>query len=902
MLYLRTVVANGRTLALDTNLFRYVWRHSRREQVIILLLIAASLPFYFASLDIPRLIVNDALQGHAYRDGQTTATLFHWTISLPEFLGGYQFQVSPGIELDQISFLLALSFTFLALVLINGAFKFVINTRKGILGERVLRRMRFELFDILLRFRPEDIRSVKPSEAASMIKDEVEPVGAFVGDAFIQPAFLGTQALTALAFILLQSFWLGMIALAIVLVQAFVIPYLRREQIRLGRERQIASRHLAGRIGEVIETAPAVHIHGTADYDRSEIGSRLGYLFDIRVALFKRKFAVKYLNNLLAQVTPFFFYAVGGYLALKGNLDIGQLVAVIAAYRDLPPPIKELIDWDQQRLDVNVKYQQIVSQFTAERLLPLRDGFEPEQLKGPIAADSLRVVDRRGAPLLESLTVTIDRPAHVALVGSAGSGRDIFAKVLGRQITDYQGSVRIGSHELADLSDNTAGRLFAYAGPEPHLFTGTIRENVTYSLRRILPPVANEGLSPAEQRKREEARLSGNPLALPDADWYDYGAAGVSSAEELDNAVIDALAISGMRDDVYALGLNGKLGAMPADNIAEQLIEARHAVHDKLSAEQLKHLVDPFDLTRYNVNATIGENLLFGVPVGNGLSGTNLAADPYLRSILEAEALVEPLTELGLRIAEVTAEIFMDLPPGHPLFERYSFIRSAEMEQIQRLIDIARQRGGKTRLPSDGRTRLIALALGYIEPRHRLNLLNETFNTRILRARVSFRRYLPADYANRIEFYDPDKIMRSAPIRDNILFGRISFAAANAEQRVWQIVRKTLAGLGIEPLIYRLGLDADVGPGGRLLYGPQRAAINLARCLIKRPEILIVDGALSAFGPGEERVILKRLREVMKDRTLVATLSDPASKDFNVILQFEGPRLKSDPEPAAAVA
>ena len=904
MLHLRTVVANGRTLALDTNLFRYVWRHSRREQILILLLIAASLPFYFASLDIPRLIVNDALQGRAFRDGQTTATLFNWTISLPEFLGGFQFQISPGIEFDQISFLMALSFTFLALVLINGAFKFVINTRKGVLGERVLRRMRFELFDILLRFRPEDIRSVKPSEAASMIKDEVEPIGGFVGDAFIQPAFLGTQALTALVFILLQSFWLGMIAAAIVLVQAFVIPYLRREQIRLGRERQIASRHLAGRIGEVIETAPAVHIHGTADYDRSEIGSRLGHLFNIRVALFKRKFAVKYLNNLLAQVTPFFFYAIGGYLALKGNLDIGQLVAVIAAYRDLPPPIKELIDWDQQRLDVNVKYQQIVSQFTAERLLPEKDGSEPEQLQGPISVDSLRVVDRRGAPLLESLTVTIDRPAHVALVGSAGSARDIFAKVLGRQITDYQGTVRIGGVELAELTDATAGKLFAYAGPEPYLFAGTIRENITYSLRRVLPRDKDEsGLSLAERRARHEAELSGNPLALPDADWYDYAAAGVTSAEELDNAVVDALSVSGMRDDIYALGLNGKLGAIPPDEVTEQLIEARRGVHDKLSAEQLKHLVDPFDPGRYNVNATIGENLLFGVPVGNGLSGTELAADPYLRSILEAEALVEPLTELGLRIAEVTAEIFMDLPPGHPLYERYSFIRSVEMEQIQRLIDIARQRGGKTRLPAGGRTRLIALALGYIEPRHRLNLLNETFNARILRARVSFRRYLPADYANRIEFYDPDKIMRSAPIRDNILFGRISFAAANAEQRVWQIVRDTLAGLGIEPLIYRLGLDADVGPGGRLLSGPQRAAINLARCLIKRPEIMVVDGALSAFGPGEERNILKRLGDVLKDRTLIATLSDPSeAKAFNVTLQFEGPRLKSDPEPAAAVA
>ncbi len=209
---------------LDPNLFRFIWHHSRREQIGILLLILASLPFYFASLDVPRIIVSEALQGGAFPEGSLTARVFDWTVTLPEFLGGGKIVLSEGVELDQISYLLALSFIFLTLVLINGAFKYVISIRKGVLGEQILRRMRYQLFATLLRFRPEDIRSVKPSEAASMIKDEVDPIGGFVGDAFIQPVFLGSQALTALFFIMIQSSWLGLIALAVVMVQAVVIP------------------------------------------------------------------------------------------------------------------------------------------------------------------------------------------------------------------------------------------------------------------------------------------------------------------------------------------------------------------------------------------------------------------------------------------------------------------------------------------------------------------------------------------------------------------------------------------------------------------------------------------------------------------------------------------------------
>lgn len=341
---------------------------------------------------------------------------------------------------------------------------------------------------------------------------------------------------------------------------------------------------------------------------------------------------------------------------------------------------------------------------------------------------------------------------------------------------------------------------------------------------------------------------------------------------------------------------------MPAP-LAEKLIEARQAVREQLAAKGLKHLVESFDPSRYNVNATICENLLFGVPVGNMFNGGQLAGDSYLRTVLEKEALIEPLTEMGLRIAEITAEMFAGLPPAHPLFERYSFIRSNEMEDFQRLIDVARQRGGRARLPDEGRARLITLALGYIEPRHRLSLLDASLNAHIVRARASFMRHLPQAYADRIEFYDPARIMTAAPLRDNILFGRIAFEGSNAEQRVWEVVRSTVAALGLKPMIYRLGLDSEVGPGGRLLHGPQRAAINLARSLIKRPEILVIDGGLSAYGAAEGRIILEQVTAAMRGKTLIVALSDPAeAQGFDVVLHFEGPRVVDEKAIAAAVA
>jgi putative ABC transport system ATP-binding protein len=890
---------------MNPNLFRYIWLHSRPDQVRILLVVLASLPFYFASFDVPKRIINDAIQGKPFAEGATTTTALGIRLPLPAFLGG-PWTLFDGVTVTQLQLLWLLSLLFLTLVIVNGAFKNYINLSKGVLGERMLRRMRYELFALFLRFRPEDIRAVKPAEAATIIKDEVEPIGDFVGDAFIQPAFLSMQALTAMLFIMVQSFWLGLVALAVVLIQAFVIPALRKELIRLARERQVASRKLSGRIGEIVETAPAIHAIGVADHARADIGGRLGELFVIRVQLFRRKFAVKYLNNLLAQITPFLFYAIGGYLALSGSLNIGQLVAVIAAYRDLPPPIKELIDWDQQRADVIVKYQQILTQFPT-RLLP-EEQAGPDGLAATLASpapfrfEGFRVADGRGVALLDSLTLEIARPSHVALVGSSGSGRDIVARALGRQLSEAKGKLAIGPHALLAMPDKAAASVVGYVGPEPQLFSGTIRENVVFALQRVRPELPFDGIDSTELQRRVEAVRSGNPAALPSPLWLDLEAAGAASETALDDVAVKLLFRFGMGDDIYRFGLLGQLDADRDAGLIARLPEARRCIGEQLKEPGLERLVTQFDPDRFNRNASLGENLLFGLPVGERLNHNNLGQDPYVRSILQAESLLGPLAGVGQRMAEAVIEIFTDLPPGHPLFERFSVIQAEDMPEFKRIAELARQEG-VTRLSPALQARLIGLALSYNEQRHRMKVLDDAFEKRVVRGRHSLRTYLPQPYKDDIAFHDVDTVTQQASIRDNILFGRISYGVANAETKVNELVRRTLREMGLEEALYAIGLGADVGPAGRLLQPRQRAIVALARGVIARPDALVLDGALSALSPAEARVVLAEMRAELTERTLLVTFADLAeAQGFDRALVFDGPRLSEDIAPDQADA
>jgi putative ABC transport system ATP-binding protein len=879
-------------IALEPSLFRFIWRNSRRQQLVVMGIIVLSLPFYFASFDIPKRIINDALQGKAFSRPDATVRFLELSLPLPEFLGG-SIPLFSGFDVTQIGLLWGLSGIFLLFVIINGAFKYYINVMKGVLGERLLRRMRFVLVDQYLRFRPEDIRGVKPSEAASIIKDEVDPIGGFSGDAFIQPAFLTMQALTALIFILVQSLWLGLVALVVVLIQAVVIPILRREQLRLTRLRQIESRKLAGQVGEIVETAPAIQVSGSGTYARAEIGGRLATLFDIRVQLFKRKFSVKYLNNLLAQVTPFFFYAIGGYLALTGALNIGQLVAAIAAYKDLPPPIKDLIDWDQSRADVTVKYQQIIAQFPSTLLPAEASSAGVDQIAddAPIAISGLKVADKRGTVLLENLTATMPRPGHIALVGASGSGRDALARVLGRQISDYKGRISIGSATWSDPNHGSRRLMMTYAGHDPFLASGSLRDNLIAPLRRQ-PEMAAEDDSLAAQRLRLEAELSGTPAHVPDESWIDYGCAGVASPDELSDRMLAVLSRTGLAEEVYRLGLLSRIKPAAEPELVARVPAARELILRNLAGRDLMHLVEPLDPDRFNRNATLAENLLFGRQIGSRFKPGQFASDPYLRSILEAEALLFPLIEIGLMMAETAIEVFADLPAGDPLFERFSYISSEEMPEYQRLADQARAMGTLNSLTTEGQARLIELGLSYIEPKHRLQLVTRQLERRVLRARESFRRHLPQSYAADIEFYQPDRYVVSGTLQDNLLFGRVAFDAPDSANRVQEVARDSLRELGLDRDINRLGLAFEIGPSGKFLQAEQRASLALARALMPVSAMVVLDGAFGPFSPSEAEQILSGIRAEMAGRTLIVSLSDPQQAEtFDSALFFEGPRL-----------
>ncbi len=857
---------------MEPTIYRFILRHSKRQQIVLLALTLVSFPFLYYSLDLPKRIVNDAL-------GAKGETEFPIT-----FL---------GIEFQQLEYLWTLSGLFLALVFINGGFKYVINVYRGRLGELMLRRLRYELYARILRFPIPHFRRVSQGEIIPIVTQEVEPLGGFIGDSISLPAFQGGTLITILVFMFVQDPVLGLAAIALSPVQAYVVPKLQRRVNALGKQRVRAVRVLSDRIGESISGVQEIHSHNLARLMLARFTAQLGVIYDIRFEIYRRKFVIKFLNNFIAQLTPFFFYAIGGYLAITGSLTLGALVAVLAAYKDLSAPWKELLNYYQRKEDARIKYEQVIDQFDLpdmmEEAQQVDEPEAPVALDGELRASNLSLVDDDGEVQFEGVSLTLAPGSHVALFGSgSASGQEALAMTLARLIPPTGGRVTVGQVDLHTLPEAVTGRRMGYVGPSTYVFSSTIRENLLLGvMHRPTGPARDV---PVTRETLENAALAANSTDDPDGPWIDAEAVG--SGADLVARLIADLALVDLVDDCYSLGLRGAIDPQSRPEIAERILDARRSFAGRLADDpQLVDLVEPFAADRYNTNATLAENLLFGTPVGDAFQPETIAAHPYVRQTLESVGLTGDLLKIGRDVAATMVELFADLPSDHEFFAQFSFISPDDLPEFQSLLNRV-ERLGLESVSEEDRARLLSLPFKLIPARHRLGMLEGEIRARVLEARAAFARDLPADLADSVAFFSADAYNAAASLQDNILFGKIAYGQADSAARVGRVIGEVLADLDLRDTVVEVGLDFEVGIAGARLSAMQRQKIGIARALLRRPDILILNEAAAAFDAPSQRRMVEATLEAMAGRTVIWTTQRPdLARQFPTIAVMRGGRL-----------
>ncbi len=802
-----------------------------------------SFPILYVTLELPKRIINDAI-------GATSDTISVW-----------------GTDISQTQFLLALCLGYLGAVLVHGLIKMRLNTMKGVVAERLLRRFRYSLIERMMRFPRSYFQATSQGELVAMVTSEAEPMGGLMGDAVAQPVFQLGQMLIIVIFLFLQSVWFGLAGIALIPLQAYIIPVLQRQINLLNKDRIKEVRGLAAEIGETAAGITDLRTNGGLRYRLAVFTDRLGRLFEIRYKIYNKKFFMKFLNNFITQLTPFFFYLVGGYLAIRGDITVGALVAALAAYKDLSSPWKELLTYYNQVQDMSLRWDIVTERFQPKGMVDehLFQGAPDEvpHLRGPVVLEHVTLRTATGNTLLEDINLTIPHGARVAIKVTNQSERTALAELLTREVNPTRGTVKIADYDLSGLHQAVIAARIGYAHSRPYLFDGTLGSNLMMPLMTSPKTI----LWDPENRDRfaNESMRSGNSPDSLRADWLDPDLADLRNADDIRKWWFELVTAMGIDEFMFQRMLGARIDAKLHSKLANAIVGLRDEVNKRIVAAGLGDIVFRFDPETFNAAVPLGGNLLFASPL-NDISQERLAAEKNFLAMILDQGLAEQGIAISQTVIETLHQTFGMDGTNHPLFTALGI----EEDLYERLVDIStrRREQGDGALTEGEFSLLLTVPFAFtaeqIGP-----AFPESFKQDILNIRRTNAAGLRERTQDMFVPIAPDTYLPRLTLMENALYGRVSAFAGSKTEMVRTIVSEVLVEHDLRRLVAETIFDLPTGLGGANLPAIFQERAAFSRAGIKRPDILVLDKAIASHDAESRHKMRNALREILPDSTLI---------------------------------
>ncbi|MGH9119051.1 MAG: ABC transporter ATP-binding protein [Acidimicrobiales bacterium] len=434
------------------------------------------------------------------------------------------------VEGRSVATVLGLAGLIAAAAVLDAGIGLLERVKSSQLGERLILDLRRQVFEHVQRMPIAFFTRTHTGALVSRLNNDV--IGA-------QRAFTSALAgvvtnVIALALtlvVMLRLSW-QITVLAMVLLPLFVIPA-RRVGAKVGALQLEAAEHNSAMTSQMTErfSAPGstlVKLFGRPDEEASEFGRRAGRVSDIGVRSALAMEVFFRALTLVSGLAQALIFGLGGYLALRGDLDAGTVVTLALLLTRLYAPLTALATARLDIVTALVSFERVFEVLDIEPLIKepadpktVPDGavsveFDHVSFRYPSAEQvslaSLEEVaildDRLGDEVLYDISFRVEPGQTVALVGPSGAGKSTLASLVPRLYDVDTGAVRLGDIDVRSLSFESIRGTVGVVTQDGHLFHDTIRANLLFAA----PDAGDDELWTA----LGDARLAALVRSLPD--------------------------------------------------------------------------------------------------------------------------------------------------------------------------------------------------------------------------------------------------------------------------------------------------------------------------------------------------------------------------------------------------
>jgi ABC-type multidrug transport system fused ATPase/permease subunit len=238
---------------------------------------------------------------------------------------------------------------YLACALAEGLVKLLLNIYRNWVGEQSVRWLRRAVF-VAQAASPSTSTEAEGIQIAIVVA-EAEPVGAFVGDALSQPLLQGGILVLVTGYLIYLQPVMALVVVVVFCPQFGFVPFMqaavnRRVGLKIDETRKMSR--------GIVEAGAALDPDGRQSH-------HIDRIFVLNMGIYKIKFVMNFLMNLLTQIGFAGILGVGGYLVLSGQTEIGTITAFIAGLSKINDPWGDLVDWYRAIKVTQVKYDLLVN-------------------------------------------------------------------------------------------------------------------------------------------------------------------------------------------------------------------------------------------------------------------------------------------------------------------------------------------------------------------------------------------------------------------------------------------------------------------------------------------------------------------------------------------------------------
>jgi len=351
----------------------------------------------------------------------------------------------------------------------------------GVLGERIqydIRKMAFNhLQDLSLTY----FNNTPVGWIMSRLTSDSERIASLVTWGLVDVTWGFLNISTAMIFMLVINWRLALIVALLVPILVVIAARVRKIiLVEYRRVRKINSR-ITGTYAENINGVRVVKALCREEENLDEFSEltqnmyRASYRAAVLSALFLPM--VQMLSSLAIGAIAWY----GGWQTQIGAMTIGGIQAFIAYITFMMWPIQDLARVYADMQHAVASAERVFSLIDAiPDIVDSDDAVDPGTIAGDIRFERVSFHYEPDKPVLKDLNLTFRRGETIALVGPTGGGKSTLVNLLCRFFEPVRGRIYLGENDYTSLSLRAIQSRIGIVLQTPHLFSGTIRENIRY--------------------------------------------------------------------------------------------------------------------------------------------------------------------------------------------------------------------------------------------------------------------------------------------------------------------------------------------------------------------------------------------------------------------------------------